>query len=101
MKTKQLKILLQELSDLNNSFTHYFFVWTQFELDYSHAISVNKNKLTSDIFKDNAFSKKHNIELSKLSDEKSIQRFELNLTLLKEERIGIGRSNKVSQSVTP
>jgi len=69
MKTRQLKILLQELSDLNNSFTHYFFVWTQFELDYSQAISDNKNKLTSDIFKHNRFSKKHNIELSKLSDE--------------------------------
>ncbi len=69
MKTRQLKILLQELSDLNNSFTHYFFVWTQFELDYSQNISDNKNKLTSDIFKDNGFSKKHNIELSKLSDE--------------------------------
>ncbi len=69
MKSRQLKILLQELSDLNNSFTHYFFVWTQFSLDYSQAISDNKNKLTSDIFKENAFSKKHNIELSKLSDE--------------------------------
>lgn len=69
MKSRQLKILLQELSDLNNSFTHYFFVWTQFSLDYSQAISDNKNKLTSDIFKYNGFSKKHNIELSKLSDE--------------------------------
>lgn len=69
MKTRQLKILLQELSHLNNSFTHYFFVWTQFSLNYSQSISDNKNKLTSDIFKDNTFSKKHNIELSKLSDE--------------------------------
>lgn len=69
MKTRQLKILLQELSDLNNSFTHYFFVWTQFSLDYSQTISENKHKLTSNIFKDNEFSKKHNIELSKLSGE--------------------------------
>lgn len=69
MKSRQQKILLQELSDLNNSFTHYFFVWTQFSLDYSQAISDNKNKLTSDIFKENAFSKKHDIELPKLSNE--------------------------------
>jgi hypothetical protein len=69
MRTRQLKILLQELSELNNSFTHYFFVWTQFSLDYSQVIADKKNELTSDIFKDNEFSKEHNIELSKLNDE--------------------------------
>jgi len=71
MKTRQLKILLQELSDLNNSFTHYFFVWTQFSLDYSQVIADRNNELTSDIFEENGFSKKHNIELSKLNDEHS------------------------------
>lgn len=71
MKTRQLKILLQELSDLNNSFTHYFFVWTQFSLDYSQVIADSNNKLTSDIFEENGFSKKHNISLSKLNDEHS------------------------------
>jgi hypothetical protein len=71
MKTRQLKILLQELSDLNNSFTHYFFVWTQFSLDYSQVITNKNNKLTSDIFEENSFSKKHNIALSKLNDEHS------------------------------
>ncbi len=69
MKTRQLKILLKELSELNNSFTHYFFVWTQFSLGYSQVIVDNNNKLTSDIFKENSFSKKHNIELSNLSVE--------------------------------
>ncbi|GLU57277.1 hypothetical protein [Dyadobacter frigoris] len=69
MKTRQLKIFLQELSDLNNSFTHYFFVWTQFSLDHVKAVADNNDKLTSHIFKENSFSKKHNIELSKLSDE--------------------------------
>ncbi|MBW8523651.1 hypothetical protein K0U91_12810 [Chryseobacterium chendengshani] len=69
MRSKQLKILFQELSNLNNSFTHYFFVWTQFGLDYTHVINDKTNKLTSDIFKKNDFSKKHNIRLSKLKDE--------------------------------
>lgn len=78
MKTRQLKILLQELSDLNNSFTHYFFVWSQFELDYADAITDKSEKLTSDIFQNNIFSKKHNIHLSKLSKE----HFKTNETLL-------------------
>lgn len=69
MKTKQLQILLKELSELNNSFTHYFFVWTQFSLDYGQDIVDKKNELTSSIYKNNTFSKKHNIELSKLDIE--------------------------------
>jgi hypothetical protein len=71
MKTNQLRVLLQELSHLNNSFTHYFFVWTQFNSDYNQLIADNNSKLTSDIFKENGFAKKHNIELSKLSEEHS------------------------------
>ncbi|OJW77582.1 MAG: hypothetical protein BGO69_11800 [Bacteroidetes bacterium 46-16] len=69
MKTKQLRILLQELSGLNNSFTHYFFVWTQFTLDYRQVIAANGDKFTSAIFQENSFSKKQNIELAKLDKE--------------------------------
>jgi hypothetical protein len=69
MKTQQLRTFLQELSDLNNAFTHYFFVWTQFGLDYNQIIAKNSNKLTSEIFKVNEFAKKHNIELAKLNEE--------------------------------
>lgn len=69
MKTNQLRVLLKELSNLNNSLTHYYFVWTQFKLDYNHVITENENKLTSNIFEGNAFSKKHNIELAKLKEE--------------------------------
>lgn len=69
MKTKQLGILLQELSNLNNSFTHYFFVWTQFGLDYKHVIASERANLTSTTFPANHFSKKHNIELAKLDEE--------------------------------
>ena len=69
MKTLQLRTLLQELSDLNNSFTHYFFVWTQFGLDYKQIMVDNGDHLTLEIFKANEFAKKHNIELVKLDKE--------------------------------
>lgn len=69
MKTRQLKILLHELSSLNNSFTHYFFVWSQFSLDYEKTIADNQDALTSSFFKQNSYSKKHQIKLSKLDNE--------------------------------
>ena len=78
MKTRQLRVLFQELSNLNNSFTHYFFVWTQFNLENTKIIAEHKSKLTSEVFKANDFAKKHNIELDKLNEEHS----KTNATLL-------------------
>lgn len=78
MKTKELKILFYELSNLNNSLTHYLFVWEQFNIEYSQLIEENKDKLTSKIFEKNILSNKHNIELSKLE----LEHFKTNNNLL-------------------
>ena len=70
--------MLQELSDLNNSFTHYFFVWSQFSLDYEQVIAANNSRMTSAVFIENEFSGKHNVQLAKLEKEHS----KTNTTLL-------------------
>lgn len=69
MKSKQLRTLLANLSELNNSFTHYSFVWNQFSIDYQDLIENNPNDLTKDIFKANPFATKHNIKLEKFTKE--------------------------------
>jgi len=69
MKSKELRTFLKNLSELNNSFTHYSFVWSQFSLDYHSLIEKNPDDLTQDIFKLNQFAKKHNIKLEKLTKE--------------------------------
>lgn len=69
MKSKELRAFLSNLSSLNNSFTHYTFVWNQFSIDYKNQIKQNPDKLTEDLFLDNPFSEKHNVKLSKLDEE--------------------------------
>ena len=69
MKSKELRTFLMNLSQLNNSFTHYSFVWNQFSIDYNDLIEKNPDDLTKDIFKTNPFARKHNIKLEKLSNE--------------------------------
>jgi predicted ThiF/HesA family dinucleotide-utilizing enzyme len=69
MKSQPLKRFHKSLSYLNNAFTHYFFVWTQFNTDYSNPISKGKKELTVDFFKENPFSPKHRIRLNLLPVE--------------------------------
>jgi hypothetical protein len=69
MKSKQFRIFLTNLSELNNSFTHYSFVWNQFLIDYNELIEEKPNDLTQDTFNRNPFVEKHNIKLGKLTEE--------------------------------
>ena len=69
MKTEQLKDFYQSLSELNNSFTHYNFVWNQFNIDYLDIIKNNPEIQTNDYFKENPYKRKHNIKFSELENE--------------------------------
>lgn len=68
---KELKNFHKVLSELNNSFTHYSFVWNQFSLDYSEILEKNPKTLTKDYFDTNPFKRKHNIRFGELSVEHS------------------------------
>ena len=69
MKTEQLKDFYNSLSELNNSFTHYNFVWNQFNSDYLEIIKDNPETQTNDYFKENSFKRKHNIKFIELENE--------------------------------
>jgi len=69
MKTRELRHFYQELSELNNSFTHYSFVWNQFSLDYLDTIKTKSEVLTKDFFNTNPYKNKHNIRLIDLDKE--------------------------------
>lgn len=69
MRTKELREFYHILSDLNNSFTHYSLVWSQFDLDYKELLVNNPETLTKDYFTDNPFNQKHNIRFSLLEAE--------------------------------
>lgn len=71
MKTKELKNFHKVLSELNNSFTHYSFVWNQFSIDYSETLEKNPETLTKDFFDENQFKRKHNIKFGELGKEHS------------------------------
>lgn len=71
MKTIELKDFYKILSELNNSFTHYSFVWNQFNLDYTKIIENNPDTLTKDYFDGNPFKRKHNIKFNELDKEHS------------------------------
>jgi len=71
VKTKELRNLYIRLSELNNSFTHYSFVWNQFNIDYFETIKANPDELTKDYFDSNPYKRKHNIKLKDLFNEHS------------------------------
>lgn len=71
MKTKELRNFHKVLSELNNSFTHYSFVWNQFSLDYSETLNKNPETLTKDYFENNPFKRTHNIKFGELGKEHS------------------------------
>lgn len=71
MKTIELRFFYKTLSELNNSFTHYSFVWNQFRIDYSNVLKKNPETLTKDYFEINPFKRKHNIKFNELDKEHS------------------------------
>lgn len=71
IKTKELREFYKTLSKLNNSFTHYSFVWKQFNIDYTETLHQNPETLTKDHFSDNPYRSKHNIKFKELEIEHS------------------------------
>lgn len=69
MKSKELREFFKAISSLNNAFTHYFFVWTQFNLDYAEALAASADENTSGFFAGNGFAPKHNVRLKELPEE--------------------------------
>lgn len=68
MKTEQLKNFESNLSDLNDCYSHYIFVWEQFSIDQAVTIKNNSDKSTIEIFKDNSNSVQFNVPLSYLDN---------------------------------
>ncbi|APY06869.1 hypothetical protein BWZ20_00515 [Winogradskyella sp. J14-2] len=69
MKTEQLKEFYESLSELNNGFTHYTFVWNQFNIDYLVIIESEPETQTNDYFLENPYKRKHNIKFKELENE--------------------------------
>lgn len=71
MKTVELRTFHKSLSELNNSFTHYSFVWNQFSLVYEKILKEKPEILTKDFFDTNPYNRKHNIRFGELDIEHS------------------------------
>jgi len=70
MKSRELKTYHKTLSELNNSFTHYNFIWEQFRIDYLEKIDLSSDKrMTTEVFKENEVVETHQISMNKLEDE--------------------------------
>jgi hypothetical protein len=69
MKTEQLKEFYESISELNNGFTHYTFVWNQFNIDYLAIIENEPGTQTNDYFLENPYKRKHNIKFKELENE--------------------------------
>ncbi len=50
MRTEQLKYFEENLSELNDCYSHYIFVWEQFSIDQSENLKKHSQKLTTEIF---------------------------------------------------
>jgi len=70
MKSKELKTYHKTLSELNNSFTHYNFIWEQFRIDYLEKIDLSHDtRMTTEVFEKNKVVETHKISMNKLEDE--------------------------------
>jgi hypothetical protein len=66
MRTEQIKEFELNLSDLNDCYSHYIFVWEQFSIDQAETIKKFSDKFTIEIYKGNSNSKQLNVSLSYL-----------------------------------
>lgn len=66
MRTEQLKYFEENLSELNDCYSHYIFVWEQFSIDQSDNLKKHSQKLTTEIFDKNSNSRQFNVSLDYL-----------------------------------
>lgn len=68
MRTEQLKNFEENLSELNDCYSHYIFVWEQFSVDQADTLKKNSLKLTTEIFNENSNSRQFNVSLGYLEN---------------------------------
>jgi len=66
MRTEQLKYFEENLSELNDCYSHYIFVWEQFSIDQADNLKKHSHKLTTEIFNKNSNSRQFNVSLDYL-----------------------------------
>lgn len=72
MKSKELRTYHSILAELNNSFTHYNFIWEQFRIDFINDKGIEEDaRLTTEVFLENTQVETHKISMNKLGIEHS------------------------------
>lgn len=66
MRSVYITEFRRSISELNNNFSHYIFVWEQFRLDNRAIIAANGNILTTVAYSNNANSAQFNVKLERL-----------------------------------
>lgn len=68
MRSPELKEFNEQLSELNNHFSHYIFVWEQFHIDNRDTIEKNKTELTTSIYTENKNARQFRVKLENLEN---------------------------------
>ena len=68
MRSPELKEFYKQLSELNNHFSHYIFVWEQFHIDNKETIEKNKTELTTSIYTKNRNAHQFRVKLENLEN---------------------------------
>lgn len=71
MRSPKLKKFYEQLSELNNHFSHYIFVWEQFHIDNKEIIEKNKTELTTSIYNENKNARQFRVKLENLENANS------------------------------
>ena len=69
MRSKELVVLHQKISELNTHYSHFIFISEQFIIDNQSKIASNPDKYTSDLFLINKFADQFNSRMKEIIDE--------------------------------
>lgn len=79
MKTQQLLEFEKKLSELNDRYAHYLFVWDQFNIQNKDLFDNRPDKLTTEMFPENNSSRQFNVKIDYLIEShEETQYFVLN-----------------------
>jgi hypothetical protein len=68
LRSPKLKEFYEQLSELNNHFSHYIFVWEQFHIDNEKIIKENETELTTTVYAKNKNSRQFRVKLENLEN---------------------------------
>lgn len=71
MRSEYLTNFRKGISELNNCFSHYIFVWEQFYIDNQNIVEMNINEFTKSIYKENTNSEQFYVRLDHLIKSKN------------------------------